>query len=322
MAANSLGLLQRNLWHLSSANHVWHAYSRGNYPGASLSPWWRSPATWKPSGGDSHDGWRSGWFSGYAEEIFFPACLPLKGTYDDYGCIDLEMPTEENQVVGENQVVVSDWLRSNIEEYPAGKFDIPVKMHRNMTLPEMLKAIERGGVTVKRYNGSEPLGLWMVREDMYQALLGAKLGVDHSCQDFILGSFIEHANEYYEMLLSAVANEPPNISPETLAVLPLLHASLGNDFQPLRMAGREIFDDYNKWLYEHVRGCMLDQRPWSAIPVEMAEFGFFRLAMQSMRVGFMPQAGAGSSNTETAGHAAVAAQVIETIRSMSSDFSK
>lgn len=280
---------------------------------------------------DKNDKWREGWWSGYVstEDIFFPRCVAIKGKYDDYGGIDqLEQ--------GLNQQVVSDQFMLDLDEYPEGKYRIPDAITRGMPLEKLLKIVERNAVTVNRFKdkpskrpeNSLPVGLWMIREDIYQAILGSEVKSRGLGATMKLQTFLDDADGYCADLLTraeldrfikAALNDPdPTVRNSSFSSL--LNRSSDNALrrsmhEPPFENGLAFYDD---WIMEHVAAGTLqpDSPELKALLQEIAEFSFFCIAKESMRVGWMPQAGAGSQDDRIEAHAAVAKQMLKTIELM------
>lgn len=277
---------------------------------------------------DANDRWREGWYSGYcsSQDIFFPRCVPIKGKYDDYGGIEDLEPSLNLQAV-------MDQFKLDLDEYPAGRFNIPVKISRDMPLDELLDAIERGGVTVNRYKDdrhqrSLPVGTWMVREDIYQALLKINLADRWSDKTFKLDSLLADADEYRQELAEQAVKKP--FPGEAQDIMDSLRGMINRGSKNrLRQAMHAPpfengLDFYDKWMLDQVRSGKIsaDGPELASLLREIAEFSFFCIAKESMRVGWMPQPGAGSQDDRIEAHAAVAKQTLKTIELMRAEWAQ
>lgn len=278
---------------------------------------------------DENDRWRQAWYSRYcyASDVFFPRCVPLKGKYDSYGGIT----AIEDSI---NVTAVLDQFQLDLDEYPAGKFDIPVKISKDMPLSDLLKAIERGGVTVNRYKDDRPhnhhhhlpVATWMVREDIYQAMIKTKIGDRWGDGVMDIHNFYEDAETYRSELREQAEKEA--------AFDEILRHSAGRDAKfslireyQNRNSGNRLRESmhsppfenglsfYDDWLTTCVSQKRLnpDDEKVKSFIREIADFSFFCLAKETMRVGWMAQPGAGSQDENIDVHAAVAEQMLKTI---------
>lgn len=280
--------------------------------------------------------WRSAWYSGLcgAEDVFFPRCIPLRGKYDDYGGIE----DIENSL---NFTAIIHQFQRDLDEYPAGRFDIPVEIKRGMPLEGdngLLRAIERGGVTVNRWKDDRPharehhlpVATWMVREDIFQAMINAKLEGRWSDPDdkrFNIEQYYKDAEEYRSELRAeadkdALMNEVMKTGGGTAADRYAFIRSYTNRNSENALR-RSLYsppfenglDFYDEWLIDCVHNKLIDpdDDKVKSLLREIAEFAFFCFVKDAMRVAWMPQCGKGSQDDRMSVHAAVAEQVLKTV---------
>jgi len=273
----------------------------------------------------NRDAWRNGWYAGYVcnSDVFFPRTIPVKGEYNDYGGIEA---LED----GLNVQVIHDQMQLDLDEYPRGQFDLPVEIKKDMPVADLLRAIERGGVTVSdrsnraiglRGFAHSPLGLWMVREDIYQAMLESKIEDRWGGSPLTLKRFKKGIQDFLKDI-SGLKNRDE----ETLRFINLENRGSTNPFRwamsspPLQRGT----DFYSSWITEKIVSGELKADDPKLIDLldQIAEFGFFQTAMNSMRVGWMPQPGAGSQDDTVSVHAAVAKQTLRTIELMRAEWAE
>lgn len=276
-----------------------------------------------------NDGWRSGWYSGfsYPTEVFCPRSLPIRGKYNDYGSIYKLDP-------GLNQLAVVDQNQEDLHEYPAGRFHIPHAITKNMPLVTddhdaqgFLQAVERGGVTVSGPGGRQPLAAWMVREDIYQAVLTSKLPGRFYCGPLEISSFYAAA-EAYKMELIEQTSKPPleDLLKDTgldqdkrFEIFSILRERRGSSNPLVQVMQSPMWERglnfYDRWMIDNIRSGRINPNGDDLIQLlrDIAEFSFFTICIDRMRLAWLPQAGAGSQSDEIMVHAVVAAQMLKTI---------
>jgi hypothetical protein len=279
-----------------------------------------------------NDGWRSSWFSGFCHtiDLFCPRTVPIKGKYNDYGSI-------HKLDAGLNQLAIVDQNQDDLDEYPEGRFRIPHAIKKDMPLiatdPQeqgFLQAIERGGVTVKGDgNGRQPLAAWMVREDIYQAMLTSKLPGRFYSGPLEISSFYAAAEAYKTELIDQ-ASRPPIEDllkdadldrDKRYEIFKTFNERRGSSNPLVQVMQAPMFERglnfYDRWMINNIRSGRIDPNSddLTGLLREIAEFSFFSICMDRMRVAFMPQCGAGSQDGEVEVHAIVAMETLKIIES-------
>lgn len=276
-----------------------------------------------------NDAWRAGWYSGfsYPTEVFCPRALPIRGKYDDYGSINQLDPSL-------NQLAVVDQMQEDLDEYPAGRFSIPQAIKKDLPLvsddphnPGLLRAIERGGVTVKGPGGHQPLAAWMVREDIYQAVLTSKLPGRFYCGPLEISSFYAAAEAYKAELIEQTSKPPLEDllkdagldQDKRFEIFSILRERRGSSNPLVQIMQSPMWERglnfYDRWMIDNIRSGRIDPNgdDLTALLREIAEFSFFTICIDRMRLAWLPQAGAGSQGYEFEVHAVVAEQMLKTI---------
>jgi hypothetical protein len=162
----------------------------------------------------------------------------------------------------------------------------------------------------------------MVREDIYQALLKINLSDRWSDSTLKLDSFLTDADAYRKELAeqSAKGALPDEIQDLINKCRRIINGSSKNRLRRA-MCGPPLengLDFYDKWMSDQVKSGQIDVDgpELKSLLKEIAEFSFFCLAKESMRVGWIPQPGAGSQDDRIEAHAAVAKQTLKTIELM------
>lgn len=248
---------------------------------------------WKAGGRE----WRNGWWSGftYSEDVFAPRCLPLKATYNDYGSI-------ENIEGGLNAQIVLAQFQTDLMEFPKGEHSIPVEISKNMSLYELIDAIERDAVTVYDYSReATPVGLFLVHEAVYQALINTKYD---ECD---LAYFQKQAYKQVDQIEEYVSLiEKGTVDDRVKAFAQDVYATTDCfGFLP------SIFF-YKHWLRAKATAdeTFLDSGEFKTLVQDMAEFAKFSHEMSCARIAWMPQCGKGSQDDNTHGHKAIAEAVL------------
>jgi len=285
---------------------------------------------------------RNGWWSGYVSStpVFFARTVPFKGSYDDYGRI-------EHVKDGLHKQIILEQFQEDLDEYPAYKGSIIPAISKADSFGELIYAIGQGVLTVKNdfrsYDGmrSSPVGLWMVREDIFQGMLGASIERNYDDNVFTLKTYEDAAKAYKEGLAVAAENERTVRSLRSAgdhkAALDLITANGGalrkieNRFSrdPIRSyLSRDIHGNspgfYDDWIIDRAIDGSLDteSEAFNELLRDIVEGAFFSATMDSMRMGYMPQAGAGSQDDCISVHAAVAKQTLRTIEQMRAEWAE
>jgi hypothetical protein len=252
---------------------------------------------------DKSDRWRSGWWSGYTydNDVFMPRTLPFKGTYDDYGGVDVS----DKSIIPR---MIMKQFKRDLLEYPAGLYSIPDKISKRMSLKRMISAIERDSVTVADdYKGEPaPVGLWMVREDIYQSII--TMDIPHPWRKderYNLETMRAQKDSFVSYLKAF--NYPENNyifrGLETLADGPL-GAAFDRHSRGIGSFTRLLVDEMKEGL--DPEGPQVDE-----FFERICEFGMLRIAMSFGRIGWMPVPGKGSQDIDSTVHARIAEAVLE-----------
>lgn len=265
--------------------------------------------------------WQEGWWSGICDEIFHPRMVPLRGEYDDYGGIE--------NLKGLAPKVVMAQFQTDLMEFPAGLFDIPAEIRKDMPIKDLLRAIERNAVTVTGpVYGSAPVGLWMVLEEVYQAMVDVEIEDRWSDRIYSKKKFHDQIPKYLEGLNQmaesdrhdAELEKPENaaikktiddvmgdIALNELRKMSLDLCGFGGALKPHVLMGTGL-NFVSKYLCAEFAANRLeaDSPEVRELVSDLADFIQFNFSMRSMRKGYMPQPGAGSQNSDMDVHFAVA----------------
>jgi hypothetical protein len=275
--------------------------------------------------------YRSGWWSGfcYTSDIFFPRTLPFRGVYNDYGGIE--------NVDGElHKRIIQEQFSVDLVEQEEGELSLPPAVRKDMTFDELLNCIQHDAVVVVGGIGYDPqrvpVGLWMVREDIYQAILASKLTGRWGGRSYTRAYFKEKAHAFLENLGASYgkrllddelrevikrAGDKAEDIEKSLVGYRALRKLVGDSdglFPSPPFENSIAF--YHNWLADRVENTEIDPASDEVYQLiaEAGDFAFFRAVMDSMRIAFMPQPGSGSQDDRVSGHAAVARAVLQVVK--------
>ncbi len=282
--------------------------------------------------------WRDGWWSGYCHHdgIFYPRLLPIRGTYDDYGGVE--------NLEGLAPAVAHAQFQTDLMEFPKGRFDTPPEINKSMPIEGILKAVERGSVTIYGIGrGSAPVGLWLVHENIYQAVVDTPSADRWGERERTKEHYREEIPGYLEVLQemasdtrthedfdsmdifrtslkigSAEDNELQEILKDTKGTLSRIRrqvldmTAFHGALRPraLSTTGPHFVSAYlhNEFAANRLEAGNPEVRE---LVTDLADFLHFQNAMQSMRKGWMPQPGSGSQDDSMEFHCAVAEATLD-----------
>lgn len=243
----------------------------------------------------------------YANETWSPRALPFSGTYNDYGTI-------ENWVESWNTHFICEGFQSDLVERAANpEKHEPGIRKSDVSIENIQTWIHKSKLHVKTYNGEQPVGFMMIKQEIYDWLVDQPVYAYPKPRT--LDKTIQQGVQYYLAIMNLLETECADSSYEQKDTFMLLKSHKlesimdhSNWFSRLQRSGGTWLDhygmskclrDYDQLLKHHAALATPVEHPLiMELITELARYMHFYSNFSALRKTLTPQGGKGSQDQE------------------------